>query len=148
MYKRQEVISYHTIADDGTTNAIQIVALYPDNTHTVAYDSNGDGNLDRYEAKTANGTMLYAIGDNNTLTPISGTDIRDGMKYTYVDKNRDGIADSLTVTGTDADGEIIAEYHVVNGKMTLRRQIIINDDGTTVHYDSTCLLYTSPSPRD
>ena len=135
-----EVISYHTIADDGTTNAIQIVTLYPDNTHTVAYDSNGDGNLDRYEAKTADGTMLYAIGADNKLTPISGTEIRDGQTYTWKDYDGNGLADTLTVEGPrldDGTDGTYTEYRRVNGEWRVRLHIETVDGVSIARIDTT-----------
>ena len=126
--------NYDTDAD-GDTLTVTNISHSNSNTDTVdsgsTYsDSGGEpGSIaGTYGTITigADGSYKYVVADNSTLNALDAGDIvTDVFTYTVSDGN--GGTDTATITIT------------ING---------INDAPTAVADTDTCLLYTSPSPRD
>ena len=155
------------------TNQVEITPSDPSNSSTdplVACDYNADDQDidavgDTWNVEDCDGDGVTNYDElNPTETDDSATDPNDNCDYNVADQDIDNVDDNWNAADCDGDG-VSNEKETEDGTDPLDDCVFITDSIDTVvtstsdcdgdgvtneneYLDNTCLLYTSPSPRD
>ena len=95
-----------------------------------------------------------ALGNDSTPTLTGNTDLGSGTTVTLTVTDAAGATQTLTtIAGTNGDYSVDVPEALAEGEFSVQASVIDNagnqgQANQTGELDTTCLLYTSPSPRD
>ena len=151
MYKRQVVTYQIEVTNNGTAQAtnVSLTDLIPAGLTATA--GNGAITQGTYDAATGLfdiGTLN--IGETATLTLEGTVDVGEGGNtITNVTTAAIGDQPDPSTIGDDLDESVVVD---ANADLVTEKALLSGDatpaEGDSVTYVITCLLYTSPSPRD
>ena len=139
MYKRQN--------GDNIADFLVVTATTTDSevSEVARYTELDDGTWDLWQLDRTDDigdTMRYTRGQDGEFRLTSGTELRDGRTFEYSDTDHNGRADRVTITAHAGLSD------AAHPDQNVQATYAIADDGKMTIISGTCLLYTSPSPRD
>ena len=121
-------------------------AIYDGSTPHTSYC---DGASDCSLTYCSDGSLLGGcIGYNEPAR--DGTECGSGKvcRTSAVDSDLDISAEPVAATSSCVDEQDLKDYHWSFGDDGCREPVCVDEEGTEADPTCTCLLYTSPSPRD